>query len=845
MERIYRKLTSSKPRQRKVQPKTRTEASSASEIGYICTTEPDVNKSFVPHPWRKKRIRMQGLSKNSSKSINSLSQASLSTNKTTFSQPRRNYATHHNMPIQSKIIGGMGHKLKGEMSPRTGFASQSLAKPLESFSVSQSSFTKLYKRRCADQRGPIKADMVSSVTTHGGSSLHEYLSPTKMGNNSMYKFQGAQRSHQSHNSMNSHSARIKSKNKPPKYHKKTQNENTNKDAESLNAHRRKIRTKRTYSARNKPQSSCYYASGSSVAKTPSNFRNFNVDDLKQCADPEETDGHDFTFSTEKQPLDDSYSNQIAGSYGSALKRIPLSSSEKKQMKNSHSSPSLAGSSTKQKTRQIKEYKEVPAQKCCKELDYNQIQLEGELSMIKLNESEALNNDIFKPIHYDISNKENIRSQNIREQGIQGKCLNEEDLDDTFSSCGSLCDVNDSALCEMKDTSIKSKGIKDLFIQNSVKAKPIVFVSKPKKKKITFACHCNSEEEFKNHQKFQELRSNLPSPSGTEEACLSLPLNCCNRALKWIEPIYTSQMKSMYEGIKDSPTDGLEHSIIQIKRDINRTYPNQDFFKKDTEGYMMLESLLTSYCKYDRSIGYVQGMNFIMGSLLYHCPDPHVAFWLFVTLMEQYQLCDNFKGDLKGIEKHCGAIKIIIANELPKLNGHFDKNEITIEMFATDWIFGVFSHVIHLDFMGAFYDNFLKERWYFFYKMVVIFLKDIQISLLQEEEMCDVLYTLKTLATPVRSDHSPAPSKRSCQQTQSKSSKACSEVSSDDLYHSPGKSKGLSFATIDMGVWRSVKEIFKKKQYECDWNVIIKRAETYKLKNPQAVKKFCMDYDLTH
>lgn len=46
-------------------------------------------------------------------------------------------------------------------------------------------------------------------------------------------------------------------------------------------------------------------------------------------------------------------------------------------------------------------------------------------MIKLNESEARNNDIFKPIHYDISNKENIRSQNIRKQGTQGECLNEE------------------------------------------------------------------------------------------------------------------------------------------------------------------------------------------------------------------------------------------------------------------------------------------------------------------------------------------------------------------------------------------------------------------------------------
>lgn len=194
------------------------------------------------------------------------------------------------------------------------------------------------------------------------------------------------------------------------------------------------------------------------------------------------------------------------------------------------------------------------------------------------------------------------------------------------------------------------------------------------------------------------------------------------------------MKSMYEGILDSPTDGLEHSLIQIKRDINRTYPTHVFFKKDSEGYNILEDLLVSYCKYDRGISYVQGMNFIMGSLLYHCVEPHITFWLFVTLMEQYQLCDNFKGDLKGIEKHCGAIKVIIKHELPKLSQHFDNNEINVAMFATDWIFGLFSHVIQLDSMGKFLDNFFEGRWHFFYKMVTVFLKDIQSELLQEEEM---------------------------------------------------------------------------------------------------------------
>jgi len=43
-------------------------------------------------------------------------------------------------------------------------------------------------------------------------------------------------------------------------------------------------------------------------------------------------------------------------------------------------------------------------------------------------------------------------------------------------------------------------------------------------------------------------------------------------------------------------------------------------------------------------GYVQGMNFIVGFFLYHCED-HVAFWLFVSLIEEYELREIY---LEGI-----------------------------------------------------------------------------------------------------------------------------------------------------------------------------------------------------
>jgi len=44
---------------------------------------------------------------------------------------------------------------------------------------------------------------------------------------------------------------------------------------------------------------------------------------------------------------------------------------------------------------------------------------------------------------------------------------------------------------------------------------------------------------------------------------------------------------------------------------------------------------------------------------------------------------------------------------------------------------------------------MLEGWSYFYKVVLLFLKSIEKELLNEDELCDVLITLKNLATPAR------------------------------------------------------------------------------------------------
>lgn len=88
---------------------------------------------------------------------------------------------------------------------------------------------------------------------------------------------------------------------------------------------------------------------------------------------------------------------------------------------------------------------------------------------------------------------------------------------------------------------------------------------------------------------------------------------------------------------------------QILKDISRTFSNLDIF-----GYpSMLQQLyriLYSYSIYDPQLGYTQGMNLVVGAILMHCEE-NVAFWLFVSLVEDYEMRDVFADSLLGVQRH--------------------------------------------------------------------------------------------------------------------------------------------------------------------------------------------------
>ncbi len=178
-------------------------------------------------------------------------------------------------------------------------------------------------------------------------------------------------------------------------------------------------------------------------------------------------------------------------------------------------------------------------------------------------------------------------------------------------------------------------------------------------------------------------------------------------------------KDLYENllkIHDNALDINGENLRQIKKDLNRTYPSTTIFKKDRI-LNKLKNVLRAFSNYDNTIKYIQGMNFIVGFFLYHC-DEYIAFWLFVSLIEEYDVRSLFIEGFPGLKLHVHRIEEILKEEYTNIWEVFQKIGVKVEIIMVEWLFSLFSSLIPLELQIDFYRGFFSNSWIFFYKMAI-------------------------------------------------------------------------------------------------------------------------------
>ena len=120
-------------------------------------------------------------------------------------------------------------------------------------------------------------------------------------------------------------------------------------------------------------------------------------------------------------------------------------------------------------------------------------------------------------------------------------------------------------------------------------------------------------------------------------------------------------------LKNFPNGTQSPGEASLKLDITRTFPYLDFYKKE-ENRKKLERILKAFVRRNATIGYSQGLNFIVGRLLMVLEDEEKTFWVFTQIIEDY-LPGDFFLLFAGVRKDMKIIEKLMKKELK----FFDEN----------------------------------------------------------------------------------------------------------------------------------------------------------------------------
>jgi len=191
----------------------------------------------------------------------------------------------------------------------------------------------------------------------------------------------------------------------------------------------------------------------------------------------------------------------------------------------------------------------------------------------------------------------------------------------------------------------------------------------------------------------------------------------------------------------------------LEKDIHRTFSSTRTLNLSPRQQCQLQTLLGVYSLLDPEVGYVQGMNFIAGTIVLAVEDELDAFAIFCQLMQRahsipisdnmsvadtensdhnnkrlnnysycagghlskthrcgYGLRDMFTQCLPGYTIALLEFEQLFQKHLPILYCHMKNEGLMISSFASEWFITLYAYVLPLSITYRIYDLFLIDGW---------------------------------------------------------------------------------------------------------------------------------------
>ena len=173
---------------------------------------------------------------------------------------------------------------------------------------------------------------------------------------------------------------------------------------------------------------------------------------------------------------------------------------------------------------------------------------------------------------------------------------------------------------------------------------------------------------------------------------------------------------------------IKKSIEFIRRDIDRTYYIDYFTKGD--GKIELKRVLESMCTIKDHIGYCQGMNFIVGAMIYLLKSEIDGFYIFNCLLNSYELNTLFEYNTPDYNTRVFQLNYYVKKYLPKVFNHFKKNNLSFDLIYSGWLLTLFSNYFDIEQLDFPWTCFFIDKWKGIIKICLIMIYELKNELIK-------------------------------------------------------------------------------------------------------------------
>lgn len=189
----------------------------------------------------------------------------------------------------------------------------------------------------------------------------------------------------------------------------------------------------------------------------------------------------------------------------------------------------------------------------------------------------------------------------------------------------------------------------------------------------------------------------------------------------------------------------------IKRDKDRTYPENDYFKDETgPGQEGLFNVIKAYSLQDKEVGYCQGSAFIVGLLLLQLSEEE-SFLLFCKIMQEYRMREIYKPTMAELGLCIYQLECLVQEQLPELYVHFQSQNFHTSMYSTSWFLTLFTSNLPLHLAYRVMDLFLSEGLEMIFRLSMAILQICKVELLKLDMEALLKYFQKEMPSRIDCD----------------------------------------------------------------------------------------------